>query len=518
MNLKSSFTFTLLIVLFIGFLCGGLMISGCNSNNKSYTPTGDVMIDGKNLAQINCTKCHALVPVNALNKNVWKFHTLPSMSHYLKISSYLGGYYKSEKDTGGLSLAEWQTIVSYYEKAAPDTLLEGKKPIPLVNDWAGFTLKTPAPVSYNSVTTMAAIDPNNHKIYTSDAIHSKLTEWDSNLKMAKETTLPSTAVNAIFKKDASGNNSALLTCVGELQTVDFPNGKVIKLDLDSKNSAAGQTLLASELARPVQTVEADFNHDGLNDLVILGQGHLKGGIYLFKQNKDHTYSQTTISEQPGAVQAVAGDFNNDGWQDVMVLFGSGNEGLWLFLNDHKGGFTSKNLLLFPPVYGSTSFQLADIDHDGNPDLIYTCGYNYRDSRILKPYHGLYIFKNTGNWSFKQQWFYPINGCTKAIALDFDGDGDLDIATSAFFADLQNDPAESFIYFEQVKPFEFKPHAIPISQKGRWLSMEAADYNGDGKPDIILGNYSTGYIIQPGLKPFWSKGLPFVILENGFKGK
>jgi len=276
-------------------------------------------------------------------------------------------------------------------------------------------------------------------------------------------------------------------------------------------------LIADVLARPVQTVEGDFDKDGLTDLVFLGQGNFKGGVYLFKQNADHTYTQSNIADRPGAVQAVVGDFNNDGWPDLMILFGTGDEGLWLYLNDHKGGFTQKNLLRFPPVYGSTSFQLADIDHDGKPDLVYTCGYNFYESRILKPYHGLYIFKNMGNWNFKQQFFYPINGCTKAIAADFKGDGSLDIATSAFFADLKNNPSEGFIYFEHDnKPFSYKPHAAPVSKYGRWMSMNVGDYNNDGKPDIILGNYSSGFLFQAGLKPFWSKDLPFIVLENHIK--
>ena len=235
-----------------------------------------------------------------------------------------------------------------------------------------------------------------------------------------------------------------------------------------------------------------------------------------KQNSDHTYTQTTLANRSGAVQAVAGDFNHDGWQDLMVLFGAGDEGLWLFTNDHKGGFTSKPLLRFPPVYGSTSFQLADMDHDGKLDLIYTCGYNFRDSRILKPYHGLYIFKNMGDWNFKQRWFYPIDGCTKAIAADFDGDGDLDIAASAFFADMKTQPAESFIYFEQLSPFNFKAHAIPVSKYGRWFSMDVGDYNNDGKPDIVLGNYASGFMFQEGLKPAWNKTIPFIVLQNNMK--
>jgi len=516
MNLKKTYLFTFYTLILIGLLSAGMLFNGCKSkSDSSYTLTGDTIKDGENLVQLNCTKCHALVPVNALNKNVWRHHTLPSMAHYLGVSPYLGGYYKGEKDTAGMSLLQWQAIVSYYEKLAPDTLLPAKKPLPLRSDWAGFTIKTPAAVQYPCFTTMAEVNPNTHKIYTSDALTNKLTEWDSNLKMGDVTALPSTAVNAVFEKNAAGVNEALISCIGQFESVDFPNGKVVQVNLDSKDNKTNQTLIGDDLARPVQTVEGDFNKDGLTDLVILGQGHLKGGVYLFKQNKDHTYSQTTITDQPGAVQAVVGDFNSDGWPDVMVLFGSGNEGLWMFLNDHNGGFTSKNLLHFPPVYGSTSFQLADIDHDGKPDLIYTSGYNFHDSRILKPYHGLYIFKNMGDWNFKQQWFYPINGCTKAIAADFKGDGHPGIVTSAFFADFQNDPAESLIYFEQISPFNFKPHAIPVSKYGRWMTMDVGDYNNDGKPDIILGNYSSGFMFQPGFKPSWDKNLPFVVLENNF---
>ncbi|WP_259066712.1 FG-GAP repeat domain-containing protein [Mucilaginibacter sp. X4EP1] len=516
MNLKKTYLFTFYLLIGLFLLSGSILINGCKQkSNSTYQLTGDTIADGKNLVQLHCTKCHALVPVDALIKDVWKYHALPSMAHYFGIKTYLGNYYKGDDDTSGLSLQEWAAITSYYEKLAPVSLLPAKPPVPLAKDWAGFKLKAPAEMKDNRYTTLTAFNPLNHKIYTSDYLDNNLTEWDSNLKPLSSVAVPSGVVDAVFGKNNAGDNNATVSCIGRIDQIDFLNGKLINIDLDKKDSQ-NLTLLASELARPLQTVKGDFNKDGLEDMVVLSSGHFKGGVYLMTQNKDHSYTQNVIAERPGAVQAIAGDFNNDGWTDLMVLFGSKDEGLCLFLNDHKGGFIAKNLLHFPPVYGSTSFQLTDLDHDGNLDLIYTCGYNFHDSRILKPYHGLYIFKNMGNWNFKQQWFYPIDGCTKALTADFNGDGKLDIATIAFFADLQNNPAEGFIYFEQETPFSFKPHAIPVSQYGRWMTMDIADVNGDGKPDVILGNYSTGFEFQPGLKPFWNKRLPFIVLENNFK--
>lgn len=521
MKIKNNYKVALYISAFTCVVSGSLLVESCNQKpgQQAYTLTGNVLVDGKHLVEENCTKCHALVPADALTKNVWKYHIMPSMARYFHVSSYMEGYYKSEKDTGGLTLTAYQTMADYYQKLAPDTLLPAKKPEPLLSDWAGFTLKKPEEAKEPSFTTMAAVDTFNQKIYTSDEKSSSLTVWNAGLKPQETAILPSAAVAALFDKGTTGNNEALFTCIGEIQRMDFPNGRVVRMNLDAKDKSQAQTDVATDLNRAVQTIQADFNNDGRKDLVVLGQGHYKGGVYLFKQNADHSYSQSDISDQTGAVQAVAGDFNKDGWQDLMVLFGSGDEGLWLFTNNHNGGFTPRNLLRFPPVYGSTSFQLVDFDHDGNPDLIYTAGYNYGNSRILKPYHGLYIFRNTGNWNFKQQWFYPINGCTKAIAADFDGDGDMDIATSAFFADLKDNPAESFIYFEQVGPFKFKPHAVPVSKYGRWMSMSVGDYNHDGRPDIILGNYSNGFFFQWSVKkPFWNQKLPFIVLENNIHRK
>ncbi|WP_431214812.1 FG-GAP-like repeat-containing protein [Puia sp. P3] len=90
------------------------------------------------------------------------------------------------------------------------------------------------------------------------------------------------------------------------------------------------------------------------------------------------------------------------------------------------------MLRWPPSYGSSYFELADFNGDGFADIVYTCGDNADFSPVLKPYHGVYIYLNDGHNSFRPWYFFPINGCYKAVARDFDGDGDLDLAAIAFF--------------------------------------------------------------------------------------
>lgn len=518
MKLKRTILYPSSILLGALLLGGSTLFNACKSGGKpgadNFKATGDTIADGKALVNLYCTKCHKLVEADQLTKDVWKFHALPSMSTYVGISNYGNvGYFKHNPDSAGISLVNWQTIVAYYNKVAPDSLKPGKPPVAATEDMAGFAVKKTEYKATNRevVTSFVAADTANNKIYTADALTSSLTEWDANLKPTVIGDVPSPVVSANFYKDAKGAPQGLFNCIGELQPIDFPNGKVISINLtDPKHT---QTVVGSELSRPVQTIAGDFNKDGLSDWVILGEGNKRGAVYLMTQKSDHTYTQSTAIDKPGAVAAVAGDFNNDGWTDLMVLFGSSDEGLWLLLNDHKGSFTAKNLLRFPPVYGSTSFQLADMNHDGKLDVVYTCGYNFHDSRIMKPYHGVYVYLNQGDWNLKQSWFYPINGCTKVAVADFDHDGDLDIITSAFFADLQHNPAEQVMYFEQDKPMSFKAHSIPVSKYGRFLSMDVADYNHDGKPDVLLGNYSRGFVLQPDLKPFWDRQTPFIILQN-----
>jgi hypothetical protein len=266
------------------------------------------------------------------------------------------------------------------------------------------------------------------------------------------------------------------------------------------------------LARPVQVSSCDLNNDHLVDYLVCEFGNLAGALSWMENRGKEKYLKHIIRAEPGVIKAYIDDYNHDGLQDVWALFAQGEEGIFLFTNKGNGMFGTTQILRFPSVYGSTYFEFADFNKDGLKDIVYTCGDNADYSPVLKPYHGMYIFLNEGGNHFTQKYFFPINGCYKAMARDFDQDGDLDIAAISFFADFADQPEEGFVLLKNEGGLKFQPYSIPESGKGRWLTMETGDLDGDGKIDIMLGNFSIRpSVIKP--KFDWEKGPPFLFLKN-----
>lgn len=195
-----------------------------------------------------------------------------------------------------------------------------------------------------------------------------------------------------------------------------------------------------------------------------------------------------MSYLPGARKAVIEDLNRDGKNDIIVLMAQAWEQIAVYYNTGNGNFREETALQLPSIYGASYFELVDFNQDGRLDILLTTGDNWDFSTVNKPYHGLRIYLNDGANHFTQSYFFPLYGCSEARAVDFDRDGDLDIAATAFYNDQTTNPGENFVYLENDGRMNFTAYFMNETNVGKWLRMDVGDFNNDGYPDIFLGSY------------------------------
>ena len=288
-------------------------------------------------------------------------------------------------------------------------------------------------------------------------------------------------------------------------------GYVSQIHPDAEAAHSSLPLLAP-LARPTQTLRIDLVGDSTKELLTCSFGYRTGRLSYWERTADRTYEERVLREEGGALQAAGCDTNEDARNDLIVLFAQGDERIVRYENQGDGQFQEAVLLRFPPAYGSTSFELHDFNSDGLTDILYTCGDNADYSPVLKPYHGVYVFLNQGDWTFEQAYFFPMHGAYQAMAHDFDQDGDLDIASIAFFADYTRAPERSFVYLENQGTLTFIPTTRPIYAQGRWMTMDAGDVDGDEDTDLVLGSYTLAAPFGKALAS-WQQQSGVLWLEN-----
>jgi hypothetical protein len=281
--------------------------------------------------------------------------------------------------------------------------------------------------------------------------------------------------------------------------------------------------LLTEVFRPTHVAVGDLDGDEREDFVISCYGNLDGYFVWYRNVGGGLLEENMLFEnRPGATRSVLIDANKDGQLDILVLMAQAREGIYLLLNQGKGEFKSSPLIEQPPAWGYVYFELADFNQDGFPDLVTANGDLGDFDCCKKNYHGVRVYLNDGQWKFREAFFYPINGAYKAVAADFDQDGDLDLAAISFFPDYDSTPEESFVYLQNkgvAGRIECDAFSFPESKMGRWLVMDAGDLDGDGDADIVLGSANkTPFKVPYTLKERWEReGPSLLILKNNLKG-
>ncbi len=240
----------------------------------------------------------------------------------------------------------------------------------------------------------------------------------------------------------------------------------------------------------------DFNGDGRDDLIVGGTPADPRRILLAGATGSFSIAGSVTLPTNGNLDdgpVLVFDANGDGASDILVTKGGVVEPAGsteyqplLFLNDEHGGFRLAPAGTLPELSPSAGAAVAaDFDHSGALGV-------FIGARVVP---GLYPFapksvllaNHAGKFEDVTDGIAPglrdLGLVTGALWSDVDGDGWSDLLVT-----LEWGPVKYF-HNDHGKRFEdwTEKAGFGAAGSGWWNSIAAADFNGDGRPDYVVGN-------------------------------
>jgi len=316
-----------------------------------------------------------------------------------------------------------------------------------------------------------------------------LNDGSGALRLAHTYTLQQTAL-AIAEADLNGDGNLDLIVAG----VDPLNGDWSYSVLLGNGDGSFQSpvFYPQSSSGPGQPsiVVADFNNDHKLDLAITAIGNQSLAVLL--GNGDGTFAAPAYFFNAGGTSVVAADFNGDGNADLAS--DGGGAGLAILLGNGDGTFQPASL---PPTNLFSLCCTADLNGDGKADLVGTGQAGGQVQVLLGKGDG--TFTALSPFGSGNDQYVIINatadinhdGIPDLVALQFVPGGDGQSAVTAGVYPGNGDGTfGSFV----------AAYAFGTSEQLTGILELAADMNGDGKPDLILGAQSMFVVpntTQPG---------------------
>ena len=244
---------------------------------------------------------------------------------------------------------------------------------------------------------------------------------------------------------------------------------------EGQDSFSNEHIITNEMDRAEGVVAADIDNDGRMD--VLSASSLSDKISWWRNNGSAVFERERVisAERIVPTTLVAADIDKNGWIDVVVSSGQRETVGW-FQNMGDGTFSAlKPIAAGGVVGGASQLQIADMDNDGNMDLLISSRYGF-------------IFwlrqERPGEFAPPEMITTNCHSCRSVDVADMDGDGLVDVVGAAFGYDTvtwhKNTGYGSFIASSEV-------NGGPLIEPS---SIVTADIDNDGRRDVL--SVSTAY--------------------------
>ena len=291
-------------------------------------------------------------------------------------------------------------------------------------------------------------------------------------------------------------NLPLLLLVVLSAVLALPTGEVTARPVQRQTPAApGQDAASRAFDRQLLVETTSETSAGISLGDVYGNGHIdivlaKGrhwplnNLILRNDGKGH-FTTSVLGDAPDRTYTAAlADLDGDGHLDIVVSNDRPDRKL-IYLNDGKGHFRVAGTF-GEPEWSTRYVTVADLNGDKRPDLVVA----NRNSNPSSP-RPSFVCLNDGKAGFPSCSPLATESATIAVAMDLDGDGFVDLFVP------HRDGGQNLIFWNDGSG-RFSAAPSKVGPEHSWIrAAAAADINGDGIPDLVVGDERAGMFLYLG---------------------